>query len=751
MARHFGAQRACIEPLFEEEASELQETLLPQTINLLSQTDTKDDQLPARLLEQYPALANVELHALWRVTRRDVKHHHGQSLLSATDGQLVGDNIGAAIGRNSPPLRNLFKKRSIEVGVIHHVQPPYRVQPPYVLQTPAPDTISAAADCISVADSGYGSVAHMSSASNNAASSRNSIINSEEFALGNVASTEVVYRSADVRSSATPKAPLDKTVLNDGLSSQHEPEATTSAACAELQESRKSIVDILSDEIDHSSEARRQMMRESSEQSDIVATATASPRSVSVYKPARDVLKQLRSGIEDLTDDSEAASESSRVGSKSPSGSFHLSRKNDVCGGAHSAETEPGDVAGDYGGSRECQDTLRSSVGDGASLSSTNHSSHKRSRTDDASDNPWRAEVVSGGKRAKLSCKRFMCCFHNGPGRKCSGTDDTISEVIKKLSEQHDTHVCDRCWTLKTKDGSSGLMIHANDDAHCLDHCLSPQCHKSSPSVGHRHLFDPEICKTKTSRVRPGDSEAVFRFIFQLVHPSLESPAEVTTDEYALHLDAKPRQGRRKLTREELTLRTDELEKRLEDGEAQNLALKARVLALEQALAASQDATNKGRETNLTLEKQTRRVTVMLSDALRTGDFRDPLAHKSLLERVQEDAPSALRFRSQSRQTPLEPTANQQQDLTPVSNGTDPLDQAQLDQMPWDKIFGDIAEIDTDLLDLGFLVQEPDVPFDFSQFPKSGHRTGIHETSMNPDFYNDEANMSSMESPIQNA
>jgi hypothetical protein len=272
-------------------------------------------------------------------------------------------------------------------------------------------------------------------------------------------------------------------------------------------------------------------------------------------------------------------------------------------------------------------DAVRGNVNDlptrtGESASTSRDSAaHKRSQLDDTNEEHARTEIGMSRKRTKLSSFKFICCFHNGPGRKCSGTDDTISEVLKKLSEQHDTQVCDRCWVLKIKDESSGLFVHPDGDQACLDHCLSPQCHKTTPATGHRHLFDQNACGTKTSRVRPGDSEAVYRFIFRLVHAELDPPSKVLTAEHSLHLDAVPRQSRRKLNREELTQRANDLEKRLELGEQQNLENAVRIMQLEQQLADAQQATRTAEEKNAALEKQNRRIVAMLKDALRTGMF----------------------------------------------------------------------------------------------------------------------------------
>lgn len=145
--------------------------------------------------------------------------------------------------------------------------------------------------------------------------------------------------------------------------------------------------------------------------------------------------------------------------------------------------------------------------------------------------------------------------------------------------------------------------------------------------------------------MRPTDAKAIYRFVYLLVHPSLEVPAEILTSRRSGHLDSVPRQGRRKPTREELTARIDSLERTLEEGDKQNVANVVHIERLERELAAGKEKTSE-------LEKQKRRIIAMLSDALRTGMFPDQSGHNSLIGRVEEDAPSALDYRTQSLLTP---------------------------------------------------------------------------------------------------
>lgn len=382
----------------------------------------------------------------------------------------------------------------------------------------------------------------------------------------------------------------------------------------------------------------------------------ASQTAVPVFPEAREGLKRLRADIEDLSDSSDSSPEA-------VSGHLEMMRlslSEEECSD-HTANNVHEET--DAGSGRP--DDLRPDTEETASPPGSTFP-NKRSQLDDTNEDRALAEVRTSRKRTRLSNLRFFCCFRDGPGRKCSGTDDTISEALKKLSEQHDTHVCDRCWVLKVNDDSSGRFVHPNGDQTCLDHCLSPQCHGSTPTIGHRHLFNQSTCGTKTSRVRPGDSEAVYRFIFRLVHPDLDCPASIFTAEHSLHLDAVPRQSRRKLNREELTARANDLEKRLEAGEQQNAVNATRILQLEKELADAHRATARAEERNAALEKQSRRIVAMLSDALRTGVFMHTLDHQSLLRRVEEDAPGALIHQTQSLLTPSASDRSRNSSATPA-------------------------------------------------------------------------------------
>jgi hypothetical protein len=408
----------------------------------------------------------------------------------------------------------------------------------------------------------------------------------------------------------------------------------------------------------------------------------------SSFGEARSELERLRLGIDTLENSSESSSDISRGEPELLVDSQYSSQAEseaDTSGSAHDNEEGSGTHHEDSGSSRvNMHDTSTSD-------SPTRGHGRKRQRLLHANDVGGYTDVCLGEKSTRPPCKRFVCCFQHGPGRKCPGTDETISEVLKKMSEHHDTHVCDRCWVLKVKDESSGFMVHPDDVLECSDHCLSPQCHRTTPTIGHRHRFDQGTCKTKTSRVRPGDSEAVYRFIFSLVHPTLESPLEVVTAEHFLHLGAVPRQGRRKATREELTAQADRLGRRLEDLERQHIEGTDQVNRLKQELSDAHSNAERDREKTASLEARLRRVVAILGDALRTGDFRDQQGHRSLLMRVGEDAPDALSLFSHPSPSPPESTNGQQPSFLPTREKTNATAECQLFQNAYPMIANSAA------------------------------------------------------------
>jgi hypothetical protein len=407
------------------------------------------------------------------------------------------------------------------------------------------------------------------------------------------------------------------------------------------------------------------------------------------FGEARLELERLRLGIETLEDGSESSSDISRSEPDILTDidySWELDIESDVSGSTNDNEEGSESHHGDTGSSRI--NAVRTCV-TGTLGSTAQANCRKRQRLCNANDGGARAEVSLSEKRSKLASKRFKCCFRDGPGQKCLGTDETICEVLKNLSDHHDTHVCDRCWALKVRDESSGLFVHPPD---CLDHCLSPQCHETTPTMGYRHEFHPDTCGgRKTSRVRPGDGEAAYRFIFSLIHPALQSPAEVVTAEHSLHRGAMPRQGRRKATREELTTQADHLGRRLKDLERKHVEETNEISRLKQELSDGHSTIERNREKTASLEAKMRRVVAILGDALRTGVFRDQQGHRSLLMRVGEDAPDALGLFSHPSPSPPESTTGQQPCFMPTREKKDVTAQCQLFQDAYPMILNSAA------------------------------------------------------------
>lgn len=180
----------------------------------------------------------------------------------------------------------------------------------------------------------------------------------------------------------------------------------------------------------------------------------------------------------------------------------------------------------------------------------------KRRRLGDTNDDHSCVALHSLVKQAMPESKKLICCFRYDSEEPCGGTDKNVSEVVAMLARWHATYICERCWVLLRKDGS-GRLLHPNPDNDCIDYCLSPRCQNDTgtvvaSSVARRHVFNRQTCGTKSSRVRPRDSEAAFRFIFSLVHQDTEPPPDVFTTDHLPHRDAAPKQGRRKATRVEL-------------------------------------------------------------------------------------------------------------------------------------------------------------------------------------------------------
>jgi hypothetical protein len=408
---------------------------------------------------------------------------------------------------------------------------------------------------------------------------------------------------------------------------------------------------------------------------DAVVVPSATHLATSVFAEAREDLKYLKGDIEEL-DDSEEISEDD---AETSSPTLHIPHQD---GGGlisdNAANTCCGEPTEHCGGQQDfCTETSSSQ---GSQPSPFQSQANKRLQLDDAGEDNVRTAVGLSNKKAKTSCERFICCFQNGPGRACPGTDARISDVVKNLADKHKIHICDICWVLKVKDEPLGSFVHPGGDQSCQDHCLSPRCGNTGGlTIGHRHLFNPQTCgngKLKTSRVSPIDREAAYRFIFLLVHPTREPTETVLTADNSHHFDTVPRQGNRKPTREELQMRANDLERKIEAGDKHNVANAARIEQLERddiakaariehlelELAAEKNKVSK-------LQKRQRRIVLVLGEALQAGTFpTDSAAYRNLRERVNDYAPDALSFESQLLLTPPTSNDSQRSSTTPTQD-----------------------------------------------------------------------------------
>jgi hypothetical protein len=405
-----------------------------------------------------------------------------------------------------------------------------------------------------------------------------------------------------------------------------------------------------------------------------VVLPSAAHLATSIFAEAREDLEYLKRDIEELDDSEEISEDDSETSSPT----------------RHVPQQDGGRLIGDnaantcHGGPTEhCGDQhdyrAETSPSQGSQPSPFQSQANKRLQLDEASEDNARTAVGLSNKKAKISCERFICCFQNGPGRACPGTDARISDVVKNLADKHKIHICDICWVLKVKDEPSGNFVHPGGDQPCQDHCLSPRCGNTGLTIGHRHLFDPQTCgngKLKTSRVSPIDREAAYRFIFRLVHPTREPTGPVLTADNSHHFDTVPRQGNRKPTREELQIRANDLESKIEAGDKHNVANAARIEQLERddiaKVARIEDlkrelAAEKKKLSEL--QKQQRRIVLVLGEALQAGTFlTDSAAYRNLRERVIDYAPDALSFESQLLLTPPTSNDSQRSSTTPTQD-----------------------------------------------------------------------------------
>lgn len=200
--------------------------------------------------------------------------------------------------------------------------------------------------------------------------------------------------------------------------------------------------------------------------------------------------------------------------------------------------------------------------------------------------------------------------------------------------------------------------------------------------MGHRHPFEQNICGTETSRSRPEDLKANYRFIFGLVHPTREPPSDVLRDAQTPHPGTASRQGRRKKIREELIRQShEELIEKMAEHRKEDGAKTEETVGLE---CDRDSAAQLQMKTILDLKAKLRRVTTILGDALRTGEIRDEQSHRSILIRALEDAPEAFNLLPDPLPAPPWVIPNSQQSsMLQSRDGLSVAENSQVSQDAW--------------------------------------------------------------------
>lgn len=395
---------------------------------------------------------------------------------------------------------------------------------------------------------------------------------------------------------------------------------------------------------------------------------------IELFAQAQADLKLLELGIDSLEGGSDSESEESQSDGEIAL-TRHASPETKIGSGPLSAPSDVRKRAASNGDDREnirpssdSSHATVSSISPNEFSGSSGRRGQKRKRTDDSSDDHPGAKVTTSEESQVPgnTSKRLICCFHNEPDRNCPGTDERISDVIQSSSQHHNAHICTRCWELKSKD-------HPDD---CDDYCLSPRCLRTSPGFAHKHRFDQNVCRTKTSRPRPEDRESIFRYIYRLIHPTVEVPEVVYTEVDECHLGENPRQRISKPSYAELRKVANGLRVQLEELQKKHDLKDDEVHRMKRELADAKSNMEKerdkvaldmarGRDKITDIEARTRRIIDMLGDALCIGTFRDGPVHTSLLRRVKEDAPKALDYLPQSLLTPPASNVSQQSSTSP--------------------------------------------------------------------------------------
>ena len=371
-----------------------------------------------------------------------------------------------------------------------------------------------------------------------------------------------------------------------------------------------------------------------------------SQRSAAIFKEAQMRIERLLVDLQYFEDDTEDdLSAASGENPESYRSSSPLSSKNsgsEVTGDGHEFRTCPG--GGAAGSKRPSgNNSLVPGAGDQEQGYHGPGSGHKKRRIDNDNDNEDRSRPIvktTYKKPASGNQRRLVCCLRHDPKDPCAGTDEHISDVLRTLARFHKIHICKKCWVL-LETNEFGNIVHPTD---CVVHCLSPRCHESerepsvTPIIGQRHLFDQDLCKSNTTRPRPGDRELIYRFIFGLVHPNIlphEQPANVLSPNEEPHVGMKSRQGKSRPTRDELVTEVQGLKKELEELHKLDLDRTEEVNVLGRKLTKEQT-------TNTHLGEQNKRLQDIIVDALQPDSIVNDALRLSLRRRFGREAPEAL-------------------------------------------------------------------------------------------------------------
>lgn len=383
----------------------------------------------------------------------------------------------------------------------------------------------------------------------------------------------------------------------------------------------------------------------------------SSRTSAAIFREAQTGLERLFVDLQSLDDgDTEenvlvASRSGSEIYQSTPDSSGEGTEPEDTCDGDGYNSRQKGSQAG----SQEAPGSALQ--GAGADDQEHGVSSRKRQRVEDGSDDCSRTTAKTKRKKPVTDKEqRLVCCFRDDSLTPCSGTDKSICEVIERLATSHNTFICKTCYVSLTESGSGEKVHPAGVD--CIEQCLSPRCLEGRPTaVDQKHRFDTKTCGTKTGRPRPEDRESIYRYIFKLVHPAKEAPADVFTTEKTPHWGMIPRQGNRKATRDELESRVRKLSDELEELSKRDSASTRQIDVLTRNLETE-------RTNNANLAGKMQRLQDIIADAIRPGALNDDHWRRSIVQRVKVDAPSALdvfghpKSHAQTLQTPPESLHN---------------------------------------------------------------------------------------------